>query len=80
MDAAGKETKMGIADGDILRVTAKMSVGEDDVQNVYHLEANVTGTPSDETVFDEIADWLDDAYDDLASSMCVTVDFDSIEV
>ncbi|GAG64308.1 unnamed protein product, partial [marine sediment metagenome] len=32
------------------------------------------------TVFDEIADWLDDAYDDLASSMCVTVDFDSIEV
>jgi len=71
---------MPIADNDILRITAKMLIGEDDVQNVYHMKVNVTGSPSDSLVVEEILDYVEDAYGDLVSSICSTVVFATIEV
>lgn len=70
---------MPIADGDILRVTAKMVIGEDDVQNVYHVQAAVTETPEDAPVLAVIGVRLDAAYGALVSSIASTVDFISIE-
>lgn len=71
---------MPVADGDVLRVTAKMVIGEDDIQNVYHAQMNITGSPTDAVIAENFADELDDIYNYLVSSMASTVEFTSIEV
>jgi len=71
---------MPTADGDILRVVAKMSYDGSDVQNVYHVQASVTSDPGDSTVVSEIADWLDTAYDEIDGAMDNLVTFDSVAV
>jgi len=53
---------MAIADGDILRVTAKTVIGTDEQDNVYHLVCQVTTPPTDAEVLTAVIDWLDDAY------------------
>lgn len=69
---------MAISIGDIIRVTAKMQWNEEDIQNVYHLEAQSATSDSDLTVLGEIADTLDSAYDYLDTAIPNDVTFDSI--
>lgn len=52
---------MPIGSGDIFRVTARMEVGSDDVQNVYHVRMNGV-VASDDVLLGDIADILDGAY------------------
>lgn len=71
---------MPTADNDILRVVAKMSIDGNDVQNVYHLRADVTSDPGDATVLSEIADYLDDAYAQVNGTFDGDLTYDSIAV
>lgn len=49
--------------GDVLRITANFSQGGDEYVNVHHFQvAAITGTPSDQTIMDDIADYLDTSY------------------
>lgn len=70
---------MAIANGDVLRIVCKMSYGTDMQQNVYH--ALYTGsTELDDTVFDEILDWMDDLYTIINGYVAASVNYDTIEV
>jgi len=71
---------MAVADGDILRVRTKISKGNDQYMNVFHLECAFGTDQAEEDVYDAIADWLDDAYDELDGLMNDGYDFDTIEV
>lgn len=72
---------MSVVDDDILRVVAKFTLsGTEDVQNVYHVRANVTGSPTDQEVLDEIADDLNDAYSNFFANLTDELTFDEIEV
>jgi hypothetical protein len=70
---------MPVEDNDILRVTAKMSLGTNDVQNVYHLK--VAGDPeTQDAVWDGIAAWLEDAYTEVLDCSTGVLHYDTIEV
>jgi hypothetical protein len=69
-----------ITDGDIIRITAKMSQGLSDIQNVYHLQLSTSGPVADATFLGEIADDIDSMYDDLISNIADNVTFDTIQV
>jgi len=72
---------MPVAAGDILRVVAKMKLGEDDVQNVYHVRIDtVDGSQTDVDTFNEIAGVLDSAYDYLDGVQPDTLDYDRIQI
>ncbi|MCK5293006.1 MAG: hypothetical protein KAR39_13430 [Thermoplasmata archaeon] len=64
---------------DVLRVTAKMSIGVEDVQNVYHFKATGTGTATDANVTIAIAAGLDNAYDEVDLLFPTVLSFDTIE-
>jgi len=71
---------MPVSDGDIIRIVCKFSIGEDDLQNVYHARVDA-GTPIDDAVFlSEMADDIDNMYGDLELATSQNVDFDSIEM
>lgn len=70
---------MTVEVGDILRVTAKMSVLTDDVQNVYHYEASGTGTATDAATMTAIALALDDAYEEIVAELTTGLRYDTIE-
>ena len=52
---------MTVATGDVLRITAKMSLAGGAIQNVYHV-LNFALPEDDSVVFDALAAELDDAY------------------
>lgn len=64
---------------DVIRATAKMSLGVEDIQNVYHFKATGTGTATDANVTIAIAAGLDSAYDEVDLLFSDQVDFDTIE-
>lgn len=73
---------MGLCnDGDILRVTAKMSweLGQNAVQNVFHYKLS-GATKTDAEVFDAIAAVLDAAYDGIKSWIGTGIAFDTIRI
>lgn len=71
---------MAQSQDDVLRVTAKMSLGVEDVQNVYHFIVGGTGTATDAATLTAIANLLDDAYFELQGSTSDEISFDTIEV
>jgi len=66
--------------GDVMRATAKMSIGTDDYQNVYHFEAQGTGTLTDVQARQLCAQLIDDAMDDIDLLFVDELNFDTIEV
>ena len=70
---------MTVAQSDVIRATAKMSIGVEDIQNVYHFIVGGSGTPSDSDAMDAIVDCLDDAYAELELKISDEVTFDSID-
>ena len=69
---------MAISIGDVIRVTAKLSWNQEDIQNVYHVRSNSATTDSDTIVLGEIADDLEDAYGYIIAAMHDEMTFDSI--
>lgn len=67
-------------DGDIIRVTAKMTynAGVDDVQNVYHMKFDGPDMV-DEDVHTMIAGYLNTAYDYIKGLSTTDVEFETIE-
>lgn len=65
---------------DVFRVTAKMSIGSDDVQNVYHLQAQGGAPASNAAVLADIANFMDDAYAEIAIGQPTSLNYDTIEV
>ena len=47
---------------DVIRVVVKMVNGTDDIQNVYHMKVDGSGTLSDSEIMSEVVDLLDAAY------------------
>lgn len=70
---------MTVTNGDILRLTAKMSVNENDVQNVYHIRIN-GGPVADGDIVDGLGDAMDFIYDYIEAYSPATLDFDTIAV
>ncbi|MCK4959536.1 MAG: hypothetical protein KAT00_09040 [Planctomycetes bacterium] len=64
---------------DVIRVTAKMSLGVEDIQNVYHFKATGTGTATDANVTIALAAGLDGAYDEIDLLFSTAIAFDTIE-
>jgi hypothetical protein len=68
---------MSVVDGDIVRVVARQSYGEDDIQNVYH--CRYTGPDiGDDDFVDEVADALDTAHDAYNVVVASSIDYDTI--
>lgn len=65
--------------GDILRITARMSWGEDDIQNVYHLRVTAGDDEDNTDVLTDIAEDLEDAYDFILGRIPNEITFDSLE-
>ncbi len=70
---------MTVTVGDVIRVTARMSQGTDDVQNVYHYKAGGSGSAADVTVQNQIAAALDAAYTDIDDELTTGLSFDDID-
>lgn len=70
-----------VVNGDVIRVTAKMAYnsGIDDIQNVYHYRYTGVIPCTDELVHEALADWLDDAYQEIKASIPTTTTFVTIE-
>jgi hypothetical protein len=68
-------------DGDVIRLTAKMSYdsGTAQVQNVYHLVCNFTASQTDSTVQYVLASMLESAYSYLLPFLRSTLKFDTIQ-
>lgn len=69
---------MAVADGDIIRVTAKTTIGTDEQNNVYHLIAQVTNPPTNAALWTMLALWLDSAYTYTAPLMSTGLNFTTI--
>jgi len=70
---------MAIISGDVIRVTAKLSRGVDDIQNVYHVELTGATPPTDAAFMTQIATTLDTAYAFISASMWTGISYDSVE-
>lgn len=66
--------------GDILRVTAKMVFGADQVQNVYHLRVDTSEDVDDDTMQLYVTEKIDAMYNWYQPSMCANVTFTTIEL
>jgi len=71
---------MSVNNDDVLRVTAKMHMGVVDIQNVFHIQAQGTGTLGDAAAVSAIALRLDDAYANMVAQLSDNLQFDTIEV
>jgi hypothetical protein len=71
---------MTLVTGDVLRATAKLSWGSDDIQNVYHIIADSNSANSDATILDEVIADLDNAYSAVQGPMSNAVSFDSVSL
>lgn len=70
---------MAVNNGDVIRVTTKCSLEDQDLQNVYHVQHQGTGGVSDTTWFQACRVWLDGAYDNMDPGVQDTITYDSIE-
>jgi len=68
-----------IENGDVVRVTAKLSHGVNDLRNVYHVLYSGTAPVEDEFFVADTADKLDNAYLEIVSIFPTGVQFDTIE-
>lgn len=73
-----KANTMSATIGDVIRVTAKMSWNQQDIQNVYHIQMQATTSESNMSIMTDIADDLEDAYGYLYAAMHDEMTFDSI--
>lgn len=65
---------MHVDQGDIVRVTARFEIYEEDIQNVYHLQAGGSGLVVD-AIFDAaVVDWLELVYNTLNTDISDEVD------
>lgn len=72
---------MTAAVNDVLRIVAKMSLGIDDVQNVFHAKCIIQhGTPTDAQIISDLANTLDTAYDYLDGVQPSDLSYDTISV
>jgi len=70
---------MTIQLNDIIRVTAKMSYGEDDVQNVFHYKCAESGGVDESTFMTAVRDELDAAYVLMEDFIADGISADSVE-
>lgn len=70
---------MTVQINDIVRVTAKLEQGGDDIQNVYHVKNVGSGAVADATFLASAVTWMDDCYDYMDALMGDAVDFVSVE-
>lgn len=70
---------MAVQSGDVLRVIAKMSWGENDIQNVYHMQVSGTNFGTNANVLSEISDFLDGAYLTFDQGVTDLITYDTIE-
>jgi hypothetical protein len=75
-----KETTMTVVDGDVFRVAARMSVGEDDVVNVFHLAVVTGGPQTDANAVTDILDRIEDIYSLIHGLMPDTQVFQDIKI
>lgn len=67
---------MGIASGDILRITAVMAYGsEPTVMNTFHLRCTDPPGETDAAAMDFVAGWLDTAYAGIIDRMSTSLSF-----
>lgn len=71
---------MAVNNGDVLRVTAKMSILGNDVQNTYHIRSSSNTPVDDTTAVTEITNRIDNAYGYLADEQAGDFTYDTIEV
>lgn len=69
---------MPVALNEILRVTAKMSWGLQDIQNTYHIRVDSASADSDATILGYIATELDNDYTNFAAALHTGLSFDTI--
>lgn len=65
---------MTVSVGDIIRVTARFEIYEEDIQNVYHLKATGTGTQTDALHDEAVVDWLELCYNEFNGDISDEVD------
>lgn len=70
---------MAVNDGDIIRVTAKMSWGGSDLQNVYHAQYS-GGTQDDATIETALLNSQNALYDHIKSHYPSSFSFDTISI
>jgi len=66
--------------GDVFRIVAKMSDGEDAIQNVYHGTYVGSTPPTDLQVEVGLLDLMDDTYDYIDGIMPDNISFDSVQI
>lgn len=71
---------MGVAVGDVIRVTAKMTVSGNDLQNVFHFLAEGTGEEDNADVTDDAALEMDGLYDLVDQHLSSGVVFETVYV
>lgn len=70
---------MAVSAGDVLRITAKMSLAGGDLQNVFHV-FNYGAGEDNATVFAALAALVDDAYDLIADEFDTSLQFETIHI
>lgn len=70
---------MAIVDGDIIRVTDKMSIFGEDVRNVYHVRSDVGTLVANSVFLSQARSWLEDVHADIAPHMVDDYTFESVE-
>lgn len=70
---------MTVDNGDVVRVTAKMGILNEDVQNVFHVQNVSAGELENATMHAAIIARLDAAYDELVTLLADEYSFDTIE-
>lgn len=70
---------MAVQSGDVLRIVAKMSWGDADIQNVYHCQTSGSDFGTNLDVLGDIADDIEAVYQVVDQDMPNTITFDTIE-
>lgn len=70
---------MTVDNGNVCRVTAKMSVDSNDIQNVFHVVTVGAGGHADFDWLEECAQWVDDVYATVEAQINEAVLFDTVE-
>lgn len=71
---------MTVVQNDVLRVTAELSFGADDLQNTFHYQYTSVADATDAEALDDIANIMDDLYSIIVADMSSSVDFDQVRV
>jgi len=69
---------MTVQDGDVLRVVAKFNDGADEIQNVYHMQVQVTTPPTDAALASAMGDYMAAAYTPYQVPMTDNIFFTSV--